>query len=366
MMKMSEATEFKTLHQIIRRAKQNLSQTLWDYVIGGTASETTLRRNRASIDSKALLPKILNDVSEIDTTVSILEKKIALPVILAPIGSLQNLVQGGGATAAIGAEKAGIMSIASSVCHPELEDIAAASNSPKIYQLYVRGDADWTDNKVQRAIDAGYTAFCLTVDSAVVSRRERDISKGVVPTSKPISGYGDRIFQQSLNWSDVKRIKDNFDIPLIIKGINRPDDAVRAIEHGVEVVYVSNHGGRQLDHGVGSLDLLPNIVKAVGGKAEIIVDGGFYRGTDIVKAIIMGANAVGIGRLQAWALAAGGAPALVQCLNILKWEISETLSLCGVKSFEEFDESFVVSSEIVYPPGISAAFPLLNLEDEGY
>ena len=365
-MKMPEASEFKTIHQIIRKAKQNLSQTLWDYVIGGTASETTLRRNRASIDSKALLPKILNDVSEIDTRCSILNEELEIPVILAPIGSLQNLVKGGGATAAVAAEEAGVMSIASSVCHPELEDIAAASNSPKIYQLYVRGDAEWTDDKVQRAIDAGYTAFCLTVDSAVVSRRERDISKSVRPTSKPISGYGDRVFQQSLNWADVQRIKNNFDIPLIIKGINRPDDAKKAIELGVEVVYVSNHGGRQLDHGVGSLDLLPAIIKAVEGKAEIIIDGGFYRGTDIVKAMIMGANAVGIGRLEAWSLAAGGAPALVQCLNILKWEISETLSLCGVKSFDEFDDSFVAPAEMVYPPDLSAAFPLLNLEDEGY
>ena len=363
---MPEVSEFRTIHQIIKKAKQNLSQNLWDYVVGGTASETTLKRNRASIDSKALLPKILNDVSEIDTRGSILGQELEIPVILAPIGSLQNLVTGGGATAAIAAEGAGIMSIASSACHPDLEDIAAASKSPKIYQLYVRGDADWTDLKVQRAIDAGYTAFCLTVDSAVISRRERDISKDVTPTSKPISGYGDRIFQQSLNWNDVKRIKDNFNIPLIIKGINRADDALKAIDHGIEVVYVSNHGGRQLDHGVGSLDLLPSVVKAVGGNAEIIVDGGFYRGTDIVKAIIMGANAVGIGRLEAWPLAAGGAPALVQCLNILKWEISETLSLCGVRSFDEFDSSFVVPSDVVYPPNTLSAFPLLNLEDDGY
>jgi isopentenyl diphosphate isomerase/L-lactate dehydrogenase-like FMN-dependent dehydrogenase len=361
-----EASEFRTIHEIVKAARLKLNQTLWDYVIGGSVTETTLRRNRLAIDSRALRPKVLNDVSDVDTTGTILGQQLKMPVMLAPIGSLQNLVEGGGATAAIAAEEAGIMSMASSVCDPELEDIAAASSAPKIYQLYVRGDADWTDDRVQRTIDAGYKAFCLTVDSAVVSRRERDIAKGVSPTSRPIAGRGSMLAQKGLNWSDVARIKKNFDIPLVIKGINRVDDAIRAVDHGVDVVYISNHGGRQLDQGPGALDLLPDIVQAIKGQAEIIIDGGFYRGTDIVKAIALGANAVGIGRLEAWSLAAGGAPALVQCLHILHAEIYEVLSLCGVTSFAELDESFVETSQPAVSPDVFSAFPLLDVTDQGY
>ena len=363
---MQDASEFRTIHQIIKKAKQNLNQNLWDYVIGGSNTETTLKRNRAAIDSRALQPKVLNDVSDVDTSATVVGQKLTMPVVLAPIGSLQNIVEGGGATAAIAAEEAGIMSISSSVCDPILEDIAAASHAPKIFQLYVRGDADWTDDIVQRAVDSGFKAFCLTVDSSVVSRRERDIAKGVQPTSRPIAGHGSMGFQETLNWSDVARIKKKFDIPLIIKGIFRADDALKALDHGVDVVYVSNHGGRQIDQGLGALDLLSDIVEAVNGQAEIIVDGGFYRGTDIVKAIALGANAVGIGRLEAWSLAAGGAPMLVQCLKILHAEIYETLSLCGVTSFADLDESFVVRSQLVESPSVFSAFPLLNLDDEGY
>lgn len=256
------------------------------------------------------------------------------------------------------------MSIASSVCEPSLEEIAAASDAPKIYQLYVNFDADAVDKIVQRVIDNNYVGFCLTVDTAVVSRRERDIAKRVMMTSKRNTSAIS--YRAALNWSDIARIRDKFDIPLIIKGINRVDDAVKAVQHGVDVVYVSNHGGRQLDQGPGALDLLPGIVAEIKGKAEIVIDGGFYRGTDIVKAIAMGADAVGLGRLEAWAMAAGGAPAVVQCLNILRAEIIEVLSLCGVSSFSELDESFVTEAQPVVPPDVFSAFPLLSLEDEGY
>jgi glycolate oxidase len=233
-----------------------------------------------------------------------------------------------------------------------------------VYQLYVRGDAASTDQIIARSIENGYTAFCLTVDTAVVSRRERDIAKRVVPTSQATSG--DFSYQARLSWDDVKRIKDKFDIPLVLKGINRADDAAKALEHGVDVIYVSNHGGRQLDHGRGALELLPEIVDEVDGRAEIAVDGGFYRGTDIVKAIALGANVVGLGRLEAWAMAAGGQPALVNCLNILQHEIRTALALCGVSSFDELDPSFVTESDPVYEPSVFSAFPLLDINDEGY
>src|SRR6202030_2734346 len=184
----------------------------------------------------------------------------------------------------------------SSVCDPGLEQLAAATpDALRLYQLYVRGDAGWVDDHLERAIAHGYAGFCLTVDVAHYSRRERDIAKRFVTAGRRrVQG---RAFQAALDWHTVKRIKSRFKIPLAIKGIATAEDAGIALDHGVEWIYVSNHGGRQLDHGRGSMDVLPEIVDAVDGKAGIIVDGGMARGTDIVQAIAAGADLVGIGRM---------------------------------------------------------------------
>lgn len=358
---MSES-RFKTIHQIIRAARDNLDQAYWDYLIGGSDSETTLKRNRLALDSLALSPRVLEDVSQIDTSGKLLGKTLKIPALLAPIGSLQVFEEGGGATAAIAADEFGVINIVSSVCTPDLEAVAQASNSDKIYQLYVRGDANWVDDVIQRVIDAGYMGFCLTVDTALVSRRERDIAKNVSPTSQsPQEGFE---WQAKLNWKDVERIKSKFDIPLVLKGINRVEDAIKAVDYGVDVVYVSNHGGRQLDQGVGAIELLPDIVSEIKGKAEIVVDGGFYRGTDVIKAIALGADAVGLGRLEAWAMAAGGASALVDCLRILRSEIYTALGLLGASSFSDLDDSFIVPADPVDAPDATSAFPLLDIYSE--
>ena len=360
---MSEKS-FRTIHQIIRAARQNLDRTYWDYLVGGSDSETTLKRNRLALDSLALRPKVLQDVSEVNTSGELLGEKLTIPVLLAPIGSLQMFESGGGASAARAAAEFGIINMLSSVCTPDFEEVASASPSKKIYQLYVRGDADWTDDIVRKVMDLGYTGFCLTVDTAIVSRRERDIAKDAHPTSlSPQGGYE---WQARLNWKDVERIRNKFDIPLILKGINREEDAIRAVDLGVNVIYVSNHGGRQLDQGEGSITVLPRIVEAVNGRAEIVVDGGFYRGTDIVKAMALGANAVGIGRLEAWSLAAGGAPALVRCLKLLQREIHLTLGLCGVTAFKDLDPSFITQASPVVPADVTSAFPLLDLDGSPY
>jgi len=356
---------YRTIHEIVKAARLKLNQTNWDYLIGGTETENTLKRNRLAIDSKALVPRVLNDVSSIDTKGSILGQSLDIPVMLAPIGSLQVFDKGGGASAAIAAAEAGIISIASSVCTPTIEEIALASDAPKIYQLYVRGDDKWVDDILRRVIDSGYVGFCLTVDTAVVSRRERDIAKRVVPTSQP-SSPGDFNYQARLNWLDVERIRNKFDIPLVLKGINHVSDAAKAIELGVEVIYVSNHGGRQLDQGRGALEVLPSIVAEVDGRAEVAVDGGFYRGTDVLKAIALGADAVGLGRLEGWALAAGGTDTLVRCMQILKHEIAETMALCGVTTLAELNSSFVVDAPPVVEANVFSAFPLVNLDDDGY
>jgi len=233
-----------------------------------------------------------------------------------------------------------------------------------VFQLYVRGDEAWVDDHVARALANGYAAFCVTVDTAIYSRRERDIAKRhVVAGRRRATG---REFQAALDWGTVKRIKSKFDIPLALKGIATAEDARIALDHGVDCIYVSNHGGRQLDHGRGSMEVLPEIVEAVAGRASIIVDGGFARGTDVVKALAMGANLVGLGRMQCYALAAGGEAALVRMLEILYDEVRRCLGLLGVTKFTELDRSYLHAAPSVTAPHALSAFPLLRIEDYRY
>ncbi len=243
---------------------------------------------------------MLRDVRGIDLSASFMGADLELPLTFAPIGSLESFDPEGGAAAARAAARHGMMTTLSSVSAPGLEATAAAAAGPKIFQLYVRGDTAWIDDHAHRAIEAGYTAFCLTVDVAVYSRRERDIvNRFVKPWRRSATG---KDFQASLNWKDVERFKATHDIPLLIKGIMTAEDAALACDLGVDGVWVSNHGGRQLDQAQGSLAVLPEIVAAIDGRAEVVVDGGFLRGTDIIKAMALGADLVALGRLTAMGL----------------------------------------------------------------
>jgi isopentenyl diphosphate isomerase/L-lactate dehydrogenase-like FMN-dependent dehydrogenase len=223
----------------------------------------------------------------------------------------------------------------------------------------VRGDDAWTDDFVRRARDHGFTAFCLTVDVAMYSRRERDLIGRFIKPWRATAGDG-IAFQSGLSWDQVKRFKDRHDLPLIIKGIATVEDARIAVEHGVDVVYVSNHGGRQLDHGLGSTAVLPDILKAIDGKIPVWVDGGFVRGTDVVKAIALGASAVGIGRLCGLGLAAAGAAGLVRTLELLEDEIRIALGLLGVTSYAELTPQHLAAAPPVGEPGVFSAFPHLD------
>jgi glycolate oxidase len=298
----------------------------------------------------------------VDTAASFLGQKVRLPVLLAPIGGLESIVEGGAAAAARAAAEFGVPQMLSSVCQPGLEETARAASNIRVFQLYVRGDDSWVDDYVRRAKDNGYCAFCLTVDVAHYSRRERDIvGRFVKPwRARAVEGAA---FQAGLSWDHVKRFKDKYSdkhhIPLIIKGIATVEDAEIAVEHGVEVVYVSNHGGRQLDHGLGSTAVLPEVVKAIGSKAEVWVDGGYMRGTDIVKALALGAKAVGIGRLAGLGLAAGGPPGLVRVLELLEEEVRICLGLLGVRSYAELTPAHLASAPVVGMPDTFSAFPFL-------
>ncbi|MDA0306648.1 MAG: alpha-hydroxy acid oxidase [Proteobacteria bacterium] len=354
---------FPTLHNIVKAAREKLNDNAWDYLIGGADTETTVKRNRRALDCWAFRPRVLNDVSSVDVSGALLGCELRLPVILAPIGSLQDLQPEGGVASAKAAAAFGTLQMLSSVCAPGLEKVAeTAGGENLLFQLYVRGDDAWVDDHVTRAMDQGYRGFCMTVDLDYYGRRERDKAKGHLSTSRRTMASGED-FQKQLNWDSVKRFKDSHDIPLILKGIATAEDAARAAQEGVDVVYVSNHGGRQLDHGRGGLDVLPEVVKAVSGKAAVIFDGGIMRGTDVVKAKILGADVVSIGRLQGFGAAAAGQAGVERVLELLEEEVRICLGLLGVNGFADLDPTYLHPEQAVVDPHVLSAFPLI---EEGY
>jgi glycolate oxidase len=350
---------FLTLHEIVAAARANLAPGPWGYLIGGTETETTVRRNRLALDSIAFRPRVLRDVSAVDAKATFLGRAVRLPVMLAPVGGMESFDPDGAAAAARAAARFGVPLMLSSVCQPGLEATAAAADSLRVFQLYVRGDDAWVDDWARRARAHGFSAFCLTVDSAFYSRRERDLIGRFVKPWRASAAAGMR-YQAALSWDQVKRFKDRHDLPLVLKGIATPEDAEIAVRHGVEVVYVSNHGGRQLDHGLGSTAVLPEVVAAVAGRAEVWVDGGFMRGSDVVKGIALGARSVGLGRLACLALAAGGVPGLVRALELLEEEIRVCLGLLGVTSVAGLTPAHVTPAPPVFEPSALSAFPLLG------
>lgn len=349
--------EYVSNQEIIQAAHRNLPQDVWDYLSGGAESETTMRRNRLGFDTLALKPRVLVDVSKIDTGATFLGQELRIPVMMAPIGSLQTITPEGGVAVAKAAAEFGTMNFVSSVTQPSLEEIAASTNHPKIFQLYIRGDLDWCGEIVGRVKQAGYIALCLTVDTAHYSRRERPLLNRWQPPSRRTETG--RIFQAMLTWEMAGAIKEMAGMPLIIKGIATAEDAKLAVEHGVDVIYVSNHGGRQLDHGRGTIDTLPEIVQAAGGKAEVVLDGGITRGTDVVKALALGAKAVTIGKLQGWGLGAGGAAGLVKVLELLEEEVTIDMALLGVTRVEQLNPSYVCAALPVGFAHEMSAFPYI-------
>jgi len=357
--------EFQNLHELIVTARANLNQNSWDYIVGAAETETTMRRNRMALDEIAFRPRVLRNVAEVDASVEQFGRRMRLPVVIAPVGALELFEAGAAASVARAAGHFGAAHMLSSVSEPGLEKTAeAAPDALRMYQLYVRGGDAFVEDCVGRAVASGYSAFCLTVDTAHYSRRERDIAKRYVRASRVRATGGD--FQKGLEWRTVKLIKDKFRIPLVIKGIATAEDAQIALDHGVDWIYVSNHGGRQLDHGRGAMQVLPEIVDAVAGRAKIMVDGGFCRGSDIVKAIAMGADLVGIGRLQCFALAAKGEEGVRRMLELLEDEVIRCLGLLGVRNFGELDKAYLHQAAPTNLPHVFSAFPLLDIEPYRY
>ena len=332
------AKDMHTLQEIAMAARRNLSNLLWDTLCGGSDSETTLRRNRLALDSLALRQRVLVNVADVDTRTTLLGQKLRIPVFIAPVGNFLQMADPKGAIAvAKAAVSRGTTAFISTAAKPDLETVAKEVGAPLLFQLYIRSDRAWVKDILQRAKAAGYRANCITVDRAYYSRRERDVVNRFLMRE---SG-GDPRYQASLNWDDLAWMRDVTGLPMILKGVATGEDARLAVEHGVDVVYVSNHGGRQLDHAQGSIEVLPEVVEAVDGRAEVLMDGGIMRGTDVLKALALGASAVGVGKLQGLALAAAGQAGVARMLEILELEIKTMLGLMVLTSIKDLDQSWV-------------------------
>ena len=337
-------SNFVTTQEIITQARRNLSQHVWHYLTGGAESETTMCRNRLALDSLALRPRVLVEVSKIDPSTMFLGNRLRIPVMLAPIGSLQIMTSEGAVAVARAAHEFGTLNFVSSVTQPSLEETAAATPHAKIFQLYVQGDMRWVETLLARVKNAGYRALCLTVDTAYYGRRERQMMDRWLPPSRRLSGYEHR---SAITWETMAAIKEFAGLPFILKGVATAEDAALAVERGVSAIYVSNHGGRQLDHNRGTLAMLPDIVEAVAGRAAVVLDGGIVRGSDVLKALALGADAVTIGKLQGWGLGAGGQQGLIRVLEILESEIITSMALLGVTRIDQLTPEYLCKCQAI-------------------
>ncbi len=349
---------FTTLGAIVRAANEKLSAKAWDYLIGGAEMEATIARNRQGLDSLAFRPRVLRDMRKVDLSRKFLGHALRMPVLLAPIGGLTTLHPDGPLAVARAAEEFGTMSFLGSggaVKEHPLDEVRAAGRAPMGYQLYVRGDDDWVYAQVQKTVDLGFQAFGLTVDTAATAQRERELVHGYDRRVEKNKGRGDDRLR--ITWELIEGIKRRFDIPLVIKGIATAEDAQAAVEARVDVIYVSNHGGRSMDQGRGTIDVLPEVAAVAKGKAAIVVDGGFFRGSDVVKGLARGADAVAIGKLQGWGLAAGGKDGIVAVLTLLEAEIRTNMILLGVDAIGNLGPRCLHPAAPVVRPDVFSAFP---------
>lgn len=354
---------YVNLHDLEPLAREKLPPAIFDFIAGGAEDEVSLRNNRAAFETIELRPRVLVDVSHIDTKTTVLGRQLPLPVMLAPV-ALHRLVHSDGEIATVrGAARAGATTILSTMSSVRLEDVAAAAGAPLWFQLYCYTDRSVTERLVRRAEDAGFEALCLTVDVPRLGRRERDFRHppsfptDVMPvnfldelylSSTPEDKQGSalaaltaRLLDSSLTWDMIGWLRSITKVPVLVKGVLTPEDALLAVEHGAAGIIVSNHGGRQLDGAPAGIRVLAEIADAVGGRAELIVDGGVRRGTDVVKALAMGASAVLIGRPYIWGLAIDGTEGVAAVLEQLRLEFETAMALCGVTSVDQITRRLV-------------------------
>ena len=334
--------ELFTLADFEPVARERMSAMAWEYIASGAADETTLRWNRDALDSIRLDPRVLVDVTKLDTCVEIFAQTLAFPIVLAPVG-LQRLYHAEGEIAAArGAGHADATYVISSYSTTPLEDIAAAETGPFWFQIYLQPDREFTRDVVQRAEAAGVRAFCVTVDLSVIGVRNRmDRARFAVPAEMSCPHMMENFTGSPITWADVDWLRSITRLPIILKGILNPDDADLAVENGASGIIVSNHGARDLDTAPATIEALPRVAERVDDRIPVLMDGGIRRGTDVLKTLALGAKAVLIGRPYCYGLAAGGAEGVAKVVNILRKEFEIAMALTGRTSVASIDRSVI-------------------------
>jgi len=339
-------------------AREVMSPAAYDYVAGGSDDEITLAENIAAWRRVRLLPHVLNDVSTVSHWSTLLGADMGAPILIAPMATQRLAHDEGERAMARGAARTRTVMVVSTMATFTLEDIAAAApEGIRWFQFYVHRDRGLSADLVRRAEAAGYGAVVLTVDVPVLSNRRREaehhfelpdgMTVANLDTSleshhgSGLAEYTNAAFDPGITPDDVGWIKSLVDLPVVVKGVLRPDDAVRAVDGGADAVIVSNHGGRQMDGAVASADALPAVADAIGGRVPLLVDGGIRGGNDVLKALAFGASAVLVGRPLYWALAAGGEDGVAAYLEEVQTELARAMALCGVRDLGEIDRSLV-------------------------
>jgi isopentenyl diphosphate isomerase/L-lactate dehydrogenase-like FMN-dependent dehydrogenase len=343
-------------------ARERLDPTIWDYIAGGAEDEVTLRANRTAFERIRLRPRMLVDVSACDLTTTALGTPLNMPIFVAPMGYQALAHQEGEVAMARGAGAAGALLVASTLATRSLEEIAAAASGPLWFQLYVYAERQISAALVRRAEAAGYQALVLTVDLPRLGKRERDErnSFGLPPhlqmrnfldvggeempaiaSGSALAAHAAANIDPSLTWEALDWLRSLTPLPVLVKGILTGEDATLAVAHGAAGIVVSNHGGRQLDGVAASIEALPEVVAAVGGRCEVFVDGGVRRGTDVLKALALGARAVLVGRPALWGLAANGAEGVQAVLQMLRDELELAMALAGRSTLAGIEASAV-------------------------
>jgi 4-hydroxymandelate oxidase len=360
-MELMESEPLLNVSDYARAARQKLSKGVLDYYEGGALDEITLRENTSSWERLKLYYRVLAGVGERDLTTTVLGQAVSMPILVAPTAFHRLACEEGEIATAKAAKAADTLFILSSLSNTGMEGVFGQAGSPRWFQLYIYKDCGVTGELVKRAEAAGAEAIVLTVDAPGLGTRERDsrnsfrlpdglrvenlapLGKGNIPEVKGsgLAAYVRQNFKQNLSFEDLDWLCHATRLPVVVKGLVRGDDARRSIEHGAKAVVVSNHGGRQLDTAPSTCDALPHVVDAVASSGEVYVDGGIRRGSDVLKAIALGARAVLVGRPILWGLTVAGEQGARQILEILRRELDEAMLLCGCTKLSDVDESLL-------------------------
>ncbi len=342
--------------------RERLDPVAWDYFEGGSEDEQTLRANRAAFQTIRIRPRVLVDVRECRMATNVLGAPVSMPILVAPMGCQRLAHPEGECATAHAAARAGTVYVASTMATASLEETAAA-DGPRWFQLYIYADRSVTQALIRRAEAAGYRALVLTVDVPRMGRRERDIRNGFglpphlgfanfAPDTRGQAGshsgeasalmrHASASFDAGLTWRDIEWLRAQTRLPILLKGILSPEDARQAAEAGVDGMIVSNHGGRQLDGVLPSIEALPGVVEAVAGRCPVLLDGGIRRGTDVFKALALGAQAVLVGRPVLWGLASRGEAGALHVLELLRAELEHAMALAGCPDLDRIDRSYI-------------------------